>query len=171
MTLSIRPATLNDVAQMDRMEQEAFSTPWSLSLLRAAVLNLSYEVRVVRDETDGVVAFYIAHATNSLSNLDNLVVDSPQRGTGLGDMLLSDWMERARKRTLDRLTLQVRTDNQVAQRLYNKHHFSCTRLLECYYPDGSSAYQMERRFTLPRAREAARPRTTMGDVAPAGSTW
>jgi [ribosomal protein S18]-alanine N-acetyltransferase len=141
---AIAPAQLDDLIIMDRIEQEAFTTPWSLDLMRGALVNHRYRVRVLRGDQGRVIAFYIAHTTDNQSNLDNLAVNAPSRRQGCGRRLVVDWIAHARRQRLAALTLQVNTRNQAAERLYRTFSFRRVRLLSGYYPNGEDAYQMER---------------------------
>ncbi|MDH4249507.1 MAG: GNAT family N-acetyltransferase [Deltaproteobacteria bacterium] len=142
--IQVEPAQLADVEVMDRLEQEAFNTPWSRELLRGAIVNAEYIVRVLRLPGEGLLGFYIAHGVEERCNLDNLVVDLAFRNRGYGSLLIRDWIEQAERRGLARLTLQVNTANRDAQRLYEGLGFRATRLLVSYYPNGEDAYLMVR---------------------------
>jgi ribosomal-protein-alanine N-acetyltransferase len=143
---TVVPASLADVPQMDHIEQAAFSTPWSRELIRGAILNQKYLVRVLRTPEDAVAGFYIAHTIDQSSNLDNLVVAEQSRRQGHGRRLLRDWIHQAWEQNLSVLTLQVNTKNSSAQRLYRQFHFRPIRLLVGYYPNGEDAFQMEMTF-------------------------
>lgn len=143
---AVVPASLSDVPEMDRIEQAAFSTPWSRELIRGAILNEKYLVRVLRTAESTVAGFYIAHTIDQSSNLDNLVVAERSRRQGHGRRLLRDWIHQAWERNLSTLTLQVNTKNSSAQRLYRQFHFRPIRLLVGYYPNGEDAFQMEMTF-------------------------
>jgi len=143
VSASISPASVKDLWEIDRIERNAFPTPWSMELLRAAVLSKRYEVRVLRNSLAPVLGFSITHGSGEQCNLDNLAVDQPLRGQGFGSVLIRDWIERARTRQSAALTLQVNTANDAAQRLYQAFDFKTTRLLTGYYPNGDDAYQME----------------------------
>ena len=145
---AIVPAQTEDLLAMDRIEQEAFTTPWSLDLMRGALVNHRYRVRVMRGEHRRLIAFYIAHTTDDLSNLDNLAVNEASRRQGCGRRLVVDWIAHARRQRLAALTLQVNTRNQAAELLYRTFSFRRVRLLAGYYPNGEDAYQMERELTL-----------------------
>src|SRR5690242_4182060 len=58
---SVTMACLADVPEMDRIEQAAFATPWSRELIRSAILNRKYQVRVLRTPERSVAGFYISH--------------------------------------------------------------------------------------------------------------
>lgn len=143
MEQGITPATLSDFYEINRIQQEAFVTPWSTDLVRAAIVNGRYDVRVLREEETPVAGFYIAHAARGKCNLDNLAVESGLRGMGYGTRLVQDWIDRARRTRMSTLSLQVNTQNRGAQRLYEEFDFRTTRLLVGYYPNGDDAYQME----------------------------
>ncbi|HKI98595.1 MAG TPA: GNAT family N-acetyltransferase [bacterium] len=141
---AISAATLTDLDGIDRIEQEAFNTPWSRELLRAAVVNDAYRVRALRTDDEGLLGFYIAHTMRDRTNLDNLAVERSTRSRGYGSELIHDWIETARLQQLETLTLQVNTANVRAQKLYERFHFKTAKLLIAYYPNGDDAYQMER---------------------------
>jgi ribosomal-protein-alanine N-acetyltransferase len=145
---AIEPATQADLAGMDQLEREAFATPWSLDLMRGALGNHRYRVRVLRGGGGQLMAFYIAHTTDRTSNLDNLVVKAGSRRKGYGRHLLVDWIAHARRQRLATLSLQVNTRNQAAERLYRRFSFTRVRLLPSYYPDGEDAFQMERELAV-----------------------
>ena len=144
---AIEPAQPEDLPAMDRIEREAFATPWSLDLMRGALVNHRYRVRVLRGSQGRLIAFYIAHVTDASSNLDNLAVTSASRRQGAGRRLVVDWIAHARRQRMGSLTLQVNTRNQPAEKLYRAFSFRRVRLLTSYYPDGEDAYQMERDLT------------------------
>lgn len=144
---TVVPASLADVPEMDRIEQAAFSTPWSRELIRGAILNQKYVVRALRTPEGTVAGFYIAHTIDQSSNLDNLVVAEQARRQGHGRRLLRDWIHQAWEQNLSTLTLQVNTKNSSAQRLYRQFHFRPVRLLVGYYPNGEDAFQMEMTFS------------------------
>ena len=140
----ISPASLDDLDEIDRIEQDAFNTPWSRELMRAAIVNDSYRVRVMRTQAEGLLGFYIAHPLRDRSNLDNLAVDRGARCQGWGSLLIDDWIDHARTLRLRMLSLQVNTANTRAQKLYERYQFRSAKLLVSYYPNGEDAFQMER---------------------------
>lgn len=139
---TIRHASLVDLSELDRIEQESFSTPWSKELIRGAIYNTRYDVRVILCSDLMVQGFYIAHVVQRSSNLDNLAVDQRERQRGLGRQLIDDWILRSRNQDLGALTLQVNTANLIAQTLYLDYGFRIERVLRRYYTNGDDAYEM-----------------------------
>lgn len=150
------PARPVDIDLMDEIEQEAFNTPWSRDLMKGAILNKHYDVRVLWTPGMEMVGFYIAHVVESNSNLDNLVVEKRLRRSGYGRKLVQDWIRTTMERKLDTLTLQVNTDNKAAQNLYERFGFRTMRLMISYYPNGEDAYHMERPVDPKQAVRASR---------------
>ena len=62
-------------------------------------------------------------------------VRSGYRGLGVGELLLISAIEQALEHKADRLTLEVRVSNYVAQNLYTKYGFSKQGLRKAYYAD------------------------------------
>lgn len=141
---TIEPALPVDIEAIDGIEQEAFNTPWNRDLLRSAIVNPQYRVRVLRQSEGRLIGFYIAHTVSRRSNLDNLAVDEWVRGNGFGSRLIDDWLQAGEQAAMDALSLQVNTANRGAQRLYERFGFTTARLLVSYYPNGEDAYHMER---------------------------
>ncbi len=138
----IRHATVHDLPEMDRLEQESFNTPWSRELIRGAIYNMRYDVRVIGLDEQDLLGFYIAHGAQRRGNLDNLVVDRSHRRRGYGRRLLDDWMQRSQRAGHTSLTLQVNVANKEAQTLYEGYGFRSRRLLKGYYTNGEDAYEM-----------------------------
>lgn len=141
---TIGPANATDLETIDRIEREAFNTPWSRDLLRGAVVNGQYRARALRSPEGHLIGFYIAHLMGRQSNLDNLAVDAWARGKGYGSHLIEDWIRLTRQDEGELLTLQVNTANKGAQKLYERFRFHAAKLLVSYYPNGDDAYQMVR---------------------------
>ena len=145
---TIGAARPTDLEAIDRIEREAFNTPWSRDLLRGAVVNGQYRARALRSPEGHLIGFYIAHLMGRQCNLDNLAVDAWARGRGYGSRLIEDWIRLARTDGGELLTLQVNTANTGAQKLYGRFRFQNAKLLVSYYPNGDDAYQMARNLKV-----------------------
>ncbi|MGC8562549.1 MAG: GNAT family N-acetyltransferase [Thermoplasmata archaeon] len=73
-----------------------------------------------------------------------LAVDAPFRHNGIGSGLMSLFEQEARKVKVNKIRLEVRTDNFEAINFYKSHGYSISNLLPSYYNDGSDAYTMEK---------------------------
>lgn len=65
---------------------------------------------------------------------------------GIGTALLRALLAEAERRGVPEVYLEVRADNPVAQRLYERHGFGAVRIRPRYYqPSGTDAIEMRRR--------------------------
>jgi [ribosomal protein S18]-alanine N-acetyltransferase len=71
-------------------------------------------------------------------------VDRHHREVGIGNLLMSTFLDRCRARGFRRATLEVRVSNATAIRFYARYQFSVVDLLKGYYSDGENGYQMAR---------------------------
>lgn len=80
------------------------------------------------------------------AHITTIAVRSAWRGRGLGELLLSTLVEQAADLGADRVTLEVRVSNEVAQALYRKYGFETTGKRVRYYSDNNEdAYIMTTR--------------------------
>ncbi|MGA8275739.1 MAG: GNAT family N-acetyltransferase [Thermoplasmata archaeon] len=71
-------------------------------------------------------------------------VDRHHREVGIGNLLMSTFLDRCRARGFRRATLEVRVSNATAIRFYARYQYSVVDLLKAYYSDGENGYQMAR---------------------------
>lgn len=82
--------------------------------------------------------------------VQTMAVGPSHQGQGLGARLLTELLEEAARRGQRRTLLEVRADNEVAQRLYTRHGFRRIGVRRGYYPGGKGgpggvdAWVMER---------------------------
>jgi ribosomal-protein-alanine N-acetyltransferase len=144
-TAAIRPLTYADLPQVLAIERQSFPTPWSLSMF---VLELSRPSGVCLaaieegDYTDGgglrranprLLGYLICSRYGDAWHLMNIAVDPAVRRRGLATALLEEMLLRA-GRDAD-YTLEVRTSNDGAIRLYEQFGFRPAGVRMRYYQD------------------------------------
>ena len=72
------------------------------------------------------------------AHLQNFFIHSTCQGQGLGSQLLQHVMQQARQHGASQMYLEVRSSNQIALALYEKHGFARYAQRKAYYrnPDG-----------------------------------
>jgi len=79
------------------------------------------------------------------SYVQTIAVAPGAQGQGLGTRLLTALIDESQRRGCRRLDLEVRADNDVAVRLYERHGFTRVGLRRGYYqPSGADALVMRR---------------------------
>jgi ribosomal-protein-alanine N-acetyltransferase len=131
--LHIRRLTYADLPQIITVERRAFPTPWSLAMF---VLELSKTSGVclaaMRGET--LVGYLICSRYDTVWHVMNVAVDPEQRNHGIGTALLERLIEEVGDPAA-RYTLEVRTSNAGAIRLYERLGFRAAGLRRRYYQD------------------------------------
>jgi ribosomal-protein-alanine N-acetyltransferase len=129
-----RPMTRADVPRVHEVEVACFRSPWSKNALFGELRNDVAKYIVV--EADGVICGYggmwvlfeEAHVTN-------VAIMKDYRQRGLGRRLMLAMMELAVRLGAEKMTLEVRENNFVAQHLYKTLDFEQNGRRPRYYSD------------------------------------
>ncbi|MDQ6835839.1 MAG: ribosomal protein S18-alanine N-acetyltransferase [Actinomycetota bacterium] len=132
--LTIRPLGYSDLPQVLAIERRAFPTPWSLAMF---VLELSKPSGVCLAAVDTVsgqlVGYLILSRYDTVWHLMNVAVDPVRQRRGVGGRLLEEMIERTGAD--EQYTLEVRTSNAPAIRLYERCGFRSAGTRPRYYRD------------------------------------
>lgn len=88
------------------------------------------------------VVFFRRNST--VARLYSLATLPEARGSGIGDRLVTAAEQLARRRSRDKLRLEVRRDNRAAQRLYVRRGYRLLGEVAAYYEDGEDALRYEK---------------------------
>jgi ribosomal-protein-alanine N-acetyltransferase len=172
--------TLADVAEAAALEKRVFALPWSRRAFEYEIQrNPMSHFLVIRARGQpmtptchtpllGYGGFWLIIDEGHVCTL---AVKPEWRGRGLGELLLSNLIDRALAVEARTMTLEVRSSNTVAQSLYRKYGFAAAGVRKGYYADnGEDALIMtteclttagyQRRFQALKAllaRRLARP--------------
>lgn len=141
----IRPATLDDLAEIMRLERASFpADAWSDAMMREEIASPHGHYRVL--EAAGRLAGYAglrAVAGSRDADVQTIAVAEHARGRGSGRLLLRALLDIAGERGVHDVFLEVREDNPVAQRLYVSEGFAeVGRRPRYYQPDDVDAIVM-----------------------------
>ena len=158
MSVILRPMGLDDVGAVADLEEALFGVEaWSPDMLIAEVTaDPGSRYYLVADDA-GVVTGYgglLAQAGGPADVL-TLAVAAGRWGEGIGGALLDGLLAEAARRGCTEIFLEVRVDNDRAQRLYRRRGFINIGLRRGYYqPSGTDALVM--RLTLAAPARSAR---------------
>ena len=167
MSVVLRPMAGNDVPAVAKLEVALFGEEaWSPDMLASELAGEPGKYYLVAAE-DGVIAGYAGMLATGGGQADVLTVGVAQDrwGEGIGAALLENLLTEAARRGCTEVFLEVRTDNDRAQRLYRRHGFDSVGIRRGYYqPSGTDALVMRRKIAP--AASARR-----GRAARAGRLW
>lgn len=131
---AIRPMERQDVNRVHEIECTCFRSPWSKLALLGELRNEVAHYLVM--EVDGVICGYggmwllfeEAHVTN-------VAIMPDYRGQGRGKRLMLAMMRHAVKRGAEKMTLEVREGNSIAQHMYATLGFEQNGFRPGYYSD------------------------------------
>lgn len=115
----IRQMEKKDIEQVEKIEKEIFSIPWSAHSFEDAAMTKENIYLVC--ECNGVIAGYCGLWTVlGEGNITNMAVDKEYRKKGIGEALMKEMEKRGRQKDVDIFFLEVRQSNAAARRLYDK---------------------------------------------------
>ncbi len=139
------------VADLMPVERELFAPdPWSERLFWSELGQLDtrhYLVALEQGglEQGGIVGYAGLCDYPDEAFVQTLAVAPSAQGRGLGARLLEALLAEAGRRGQRTVSLEVRADNEPAQRLYLRHGFSRTGVRRGYYPGGVDGLVLTRR--------------------------
>lgn len=133
--VEFRYMQLEDIPQIMEVELECFTVPWTPEAFHNELThnrNAHYIVMLLDDRIIGYAGMWLmideAHVTN-------VGIREKYRGRKLGQKLMQRLVDEALLRGAERMTLEVRVSNLVAQRLYEKFGFRPVGVRRQYYSD------------------------------------
>ena len=161
MSLVLRPMAGGDVPSVAKLEVALFGEEaWSPDMLASELAGEPGKYYLVAED-EGVIAGYAGLLAPGTGQADVLTVGVAQDrwGEGIGAALLEDLLAEAARRGCTEVFLEVRVDNDRAQRLYRRHGFAGVGLRRGYYqPSGADALVMRREIEPVRPLRGRRRR-------------
>jgi ribosomal-protein-alanine N-acetyltransferase len=142
----LRPMGRDDVRAVAAMEEALFGAEaWSPELLTTEVTTDPVSRYYIVADDDGVIAGYggLLAQPGGQADVLTLAVAEHRWGEGIGGALLDGLLTEAAKRGCTEIFLEVRVDNDRAQRLYRRRGFTDIGIRRAYYqPSGTDALVM-----------------------------
>ena len=158
MSVVLRPMSLHDISAVAVLEQDLFGVEaWSPELLAGEMTADPVSRYYLVAEDNGAVAGYggLMAQQGGQADVLTLAVAADRWGEGIGSALLDGLLAEADRRGCTEIFLEVRVDNDRAQRLYRRRGFTDIGIRRGYYqPSGTDALVMR----LVTAAPARRPR-------------
>jgi ribosomal-protein-alanine N-acetyltransferase len=139
--VTLRPMRWWDVETLLPLERELFGADawsaetWWGELAQVGSHGAGRWYVVACDEADASVGYAGASVNGSEADVMTIAVAPHAQGEGLGARLLEALLQNASERGATQMLLEVRADNEAAQRLYARHGFEQIARRRGYYGD------------------------------------
>lgn len=115
------------------IESRVYPRPWSASLFLSELAQRSTRTYLVAKSDGEVIGYAGMMFTGLEAHITNIAVDPEWHGRKIGSRLLLALITEAIARGSDRISLEVRVSNGVAQAMYEKFGFSNVGVRKGYY--------------------------------------
>ncbi len=132
MIYTITEAREEVLPQIQKIEQQSFSVPWTEPMLRLQ-LNPDSHVFLTAEAEGRVIGYVGMMYVLDEGYISNVAVQPDRRRRGVADALLRALEARARELRLSFLTLEVREHNRPAIALYEKRGYRVAGRRKNYY--------------------------------------
>jgi [ribosomal protein S18]-alanine N-acetyltransferase len=134
--IEIRRLALADLSAIERIEREAYPTPWSRSMFAGELAKPSSISLGAFDPAAGhLVGYLITSRYVDAWHIMNLAVAAGSRRRGIASDLLDELFHLTDDDPRRGYTLEVRVSNGNAIKLYERMGFERTGLRRAYYTD------------------------------------
>lgn len=133
MKVEIRKMKSADLPQVMQIELATFTMPWSEATFRGLLRRTDSDLFVAETARAGLCGYAVFWAVVDQGELGNVAVAETQRGQGIGRLLIEAVLERAAKRNVREVFLEVRKSNESAQHLYEDFGFTQVGRRKNYY--------------------------------------
>lgn len=135
LAVEFRSMRMEDIPEIVEVELESFTAPWTPEAFRQELKynqNAHYIVMLHEGRIIGYAGMWLiideAHITN-------VAIREKYRGKKLGRKLLRHLIDSALLLGAERMTLEVRVSNRIAQSLYERFGFRPVGIRKGYYSD------------------------------------
>ena len=143
MNILVRKMTKEDIPQTAAIEREAFSVPWDEQGFAEAIAQEQniFSVAECQGEIIGYCGMYTAADEGEITNV---AVKEEFRKHGVGSRILAYMIRQAADKGIAGIYLEVRSSNEVAQKLYRKYGFLAVGTRKNFYrkPDEDAIVMM-----------------------------
>ena len=137
MEVLFRAMRLEDIEQICIIEKEAFPTPWTADAFYNELTTNMFAHYIVIEKDGTLIGYGGMWKVVDEAHVTNIAIRKPYQGQKLGEGILSRLQASAIVSGMNRMTLEVRVSNIVAQNLYKKLGFYAVGTRKGYYSDNN----------------------------------
>lgn len=128
----IRLMTEEDLAQVETIERENFSVPWSFDAFKES-MNREDTIYLVACREAEIAGYCGMYMCLDEGEIPNVAVRDRDRCRGIGEQMLLELLSLAEERGVSSVFLEVRVSNGPARRLYERLGFEEAGIRKNFY--------------------------------------
>lgn len=136
-TLRFRSMNVEDIPVICEIEHEAFPTPWTEGAFHNELTVNKFAQYIVLEFEGEIVGYGGMWLIMDEAHITNIAIREKYRGRKFGERLVREMQRKAIFYGIQRMTLEVRPSNWIAQRLYEKMGFYSVGVRRRYYTDNN----------------------------------
>ena len=126
---------MKDLDEVMEVEQRCFTIPWSRYAFTCELRDNKLSRYIVARHLGNIIGYVGMWLILDEAHVTNVGVLPEYRGEGTGESLMRSLMSIAKDLGANKMTLEVRKSNYVAQNLYSKLGFEPVGIRRGYYQD------------------------------------
>lgn len=131
--IRIRRMTPEDVSKAAALERESFSEPWTENVYLETLANENALYLLAETEDGGLVGICGLLDILGEGDISNVAVAKPFRRQKVAERMMAELLRQGKERGITAFTLEVRSSNEAAIRLYEKFGFTCEGRRKRFY--------------------------------------
>lgn len=150
MELELQPMQAKHLNGVLSIERVSFPSPWSRQAFLGEIYHNEFASYFVCLKDGQVIGYGGMWVVLDEAHITNIAVHPDYRGQKVGKFILEGLLHQAALSGANRVTLEVRASNKIAQRLYANAGFVHTGIRKGYYTDtGEDALLMWKPLAAP----------------------
>ena len=133
MKYRIKNVELFDIDQIEGLEKQCFSSPWTAEQLKSQLKDDRHEFIAAVSDNGEILGYVGMMYVLDEGYISNVAVSPEFRRQGIADKIISELCGICDNLKLSFVTLEVRASNEAASGLYSKHGFSPVGRRKNYY--------------------------------------
>ena len=140
--MEFRFAEVKDIDSLFELEKKTFISPWTYSQFEYEIKDNSFSKLLLIINDDELIGYIDYWIIFDQATINKICIKDEYRRRGLAQKLLDICFKEVKENECMVITLEVRTSNEKAIKLYQKNGFDIVLTKPQYYSDGEDAYYM-----------------------------
>lgn len=136
-TYMIRMMELEDIEQVMAIDKASFPTPWPEEIFKQEIRDNEFAFYYVLEHKGKIIGYAGTWMILGDAQVTNIALLPEMRGKKLGERLFKHVLSQAMMIGMERLSLEVRVSNVIAQKMYRKFGLVPGGVRKNYYSDNN----------------------------------